>query len=165
MIGTRNHEAKENWVRYPKAVDAKRHKSRQYINMSSGQVISHRKYQQLAAGGLRPEEVAKMRRVSGLKTPAVTKTKRFNAKVRALKRHNPKMKVRGDSPEAIKNRANIKRLLQIEDFDSKHKITAKNRGTDEERKLRELLEELGFRSEKDRHKVGESPPFEEFERD
>lgn len=138
------------FVRVPKTHP--KYSQRWYYNPDTGQEITRRAYQTLSKGGIRPEEISKIRRAQGIKK----KTGRYQGFVRAYKENTArklgikpsKVKVRGNSKEAVEFKqkyAKLKKITKSGKFDrSKDGEAAK------------LLIELNMRNPEFQGIVGES---------
>lgn len=150
--------------RYPKKVDERRWKARQYINENTGQVISRRDYQTLANGGIKPEEKAVLRKRNKV-IPHTKSLKRFNELARSYKQKTAvrlgkteaQVKIRGNSAEAINFREQAARLRKFGDRESRLKIKPENRTKKEIEELIDILTKLGFRDPSWTMPPGQSP--------
>lgn len=119
------------WARVPK--NHPKYNQRAYIN-ENGQVISRRQYQKIQNEGITPERKAKERRAKGELREKYKKQREFNHFVDVYKDKTAekfgikrsKVKVRGNSAEAIEFRKNYKRFIKI--FDDAKKQQKKRGG-------------------------------------
>lgn len=138
------------FIRVPKTHP--QYAQRWYINPATGQTITRRAHQTLAKGGIKPEEVAKMRETAGVKA----KSSRYNSFVKAYKmrtaiktgRRPSDVKVRGNSAEAVIFKGRLARLREI----------GKDKNVDRSPRgeLARLLVDLNMREAEFDRPVGES---------
>lgn len=136
-----------------------KYKQRWYID-SNGNTLSHRAYQQLSKGGLTPEFIAQARKRIG--TDGTIKGNRFTKFITDYKKKTAaklgispsKVKVRGQSEEAILFRARFRELMNYNKKvkDGKIKPDYSPHG-----KLAKMLEDLNFREKDWDFPVNESP--------
>lgn len=155
----------KDFIRVSKAENAKAHAARQYKNKTTGEYISRWKYQTLSHGGINPAERAKIRRVAGVRTPALLKSAEYSHLIEtyktktALKYGIPRSKVlvRGNSPDAVAFRKNVKKLVAYNKKLKKLGIKPHMRSPQQEHELQKILVDLNFRHEDWTMPVGQSP--------
>ena len=138
------------FVRVPKTHP--KYNQRWYWNPETGQEITRKAHQTLQKGGLKPEEVAQIRKSQGVKS----KQTKYSGFVQAYKINTarklgikPKdVKVRGQSKEAIEFRA---KYAQLKKLAGKKGVDKSPRG-----ELAKLLTELNMREPEMDRPVGES---------
>lgn len=155
----------KGFIRFPKEVDAAKHKARWFINVNTGEQLSRRSQQTLAKGGIRPEEVARIRKEGKVFIKGTSKTQGYNSRVRVYKEKVAKelgikesaVKVRGNSPAAVKFRNDMERLKKFNVRETKNGIKSHMRTPAQEHELSRILKDLHLKDENDNSKPGESP--------
>lgn len=141
---------KTGFIRVPKTHP--RYAQRWYYNPETGQEITRTAHQTLQKGGLKPKEVAKIRKVQGVKTG----TSKYSGFVQAYKINTarklgikPKdVRVRGNTKEAVEFRAKYAQLKKL--------ASQKNVDKSATGDLAKILTELNMRQPEMDRPVGES---------
>lgn len=156
----------KQFIRYPKELDPERYAKRQFINVTTGQVISRRAHQEALKGNIRNEEIARIRREAKVLTKGSGKLRAHSSFVNAYKRKTAailgvkesQVKVRGDSPEAVAFRDNLKKLKAFNAREKKKGIKPHMRTTEQSHELSRILKDIHFKDEEDNSLPGGSYP-------
>lgn len=156
----------KDWIRYPKEQSIDKYNARRYLNRHNGQEISRRDYQTLAKGGIRPEEIARIRREGKVKEKGSQALRKHSNFVQTYKRKTAlklgikesQVKVRGNSPEALKFRENLKKLKKFNELEQKKGIKPHMRTAEQSHKLSRILKDINFKDENDNMLPGGTYP-------
>jgi len=158
----------KDFIRVPKDLNPAAHKSRQFVNVKTGQFISRRAHQEALRGGIRSEEIARIRKEAKVFAGGSAKLRAHSNLVRTYKRKTAaklgikesEVKVRGNTPEAIEFREKVKALKKFNEREKKKGIKPHMRTPAQEHELSTLLKDLNFKELEDDTPPNQSPPSE-----
>lgn len=155
----------EKFIRFPKEANFAKWKARHFINVNTGQELTRRQQQTIAKGGIRPEEIARIRKEAKVSTKGSAALRKHSDFVKTYKQKTAKklgikesaVKVRGDSVEAIEFRKNLKKLKAFNANEVKKNIKPHMRTPEQQHTLSRLLKDVNFKAEEDDTPPSESP--------
>lgn len=158
----------KDFIRVPKDLNPAAHKARRFINIKTGQFISRRAHQEALRGGIRSEEIARIRKEAKVFAGGSAKLRAHSNLVQSYKRKTAaklgvkesQVKVRGNTSEAIEFREKVKALKKINDREKKKGIKPHMRTPAQEHELSTLLKDLNLKELEDNTIPGQSPAVE-----